>query len=279
MIILNLQHPPPLISWGTPHSSQSKNRVIAFTTPQNYASRLSDLIHLKGWTPLWCPTVIVEPTPQTISSIRSHISPNPNPLLEDFSAIAFTSRTGISAFSEALSSIGTYPLTPTGEILVISALGKDLELLDESFISRICENPGRIRVVAPRIATPTGLVEALGDGEGKKKVLCPVPLVVGLEEPPVVPAFLKDLAKKGWVPVRVNATGEVEGLLKSLKEYGLDWETVRRMCPGLVVAAHGPVTASGAERLGVGIDVVSSRFDSFDGVVHALAHQWECLDS
>nr|GMD55675.1 Uroporphyrinogen III synthase UROS/HEM4 [Ipomoea batatas] len=279
MIILNLQHPPPLISWGTPHSSQSKNRVIAFTTPQNYASRLSDLIHLKGWTPLWCPTVIVEPTPQTISSIRSHISPNPNPLLEDFSAIAFTSRTGISAFSEALSSIGTYPLTPTGEILVISALGKDLELLDESFISRICENPERIRVVAPRIATPTGLVEALGDGEGKKKVLCPVPLVVGLEEPPVVPAFLKDLAKKGWVPVRVNATGEVEGLLKSLKEYGLDWETVRRMCPGLVVAAHGPVTASGAERLGVGIDVVSSRFDSFDGVVHALAHQWECLDS
>ncbi|XP_019190322.1 PREDICTED: uncharacterized protein LOC109184739 [Ipomoea nil] len=310
MIILNLQHPPPLISWGTPNSPQSKNRVIAFTTPQNYAARLSDLIHLKGWTPLWCPTVIVQTTPQTISSIHSHISPNPNPLLEHFSAIAFTSRTGISAFSEALSSIGTYPLSPTGEILVISALGKDLELLDDSFISRICENPERIRVVEPRIATPTGLVEALGDGEGRKKVLCPVPSVIGLEEPPVVPAFLRDLAKKGWVPVRVNAyetrwggpacaaevvrrsgeecgidamvfssTGEVEGLLKSLREYGLDWETVRRMCPGLVVAAHGPVTASGAERLGVGIDVVSSRFDSFDGVVHALAHQWECLDS
>lgn len=167
--------------------------------------------------------------------------------------------------------------------------------------------------MVPPIATPTGLVEALGDGEGHKKVLCPVPLVVGLEEPPVVPKFLQDLGKKGWIPVRVNAyetrwggaecaaevvrrsaeecgidaivfssTGEVEGLLKSLKEYGLDWQTVRRMCPGLVVAAHGPVTASGAERLGVGVDVVSSRFDSFDGVVDALAHQWEsweCLDS
>uniref|UniRef100_A0A803NCD8 Tetrapyrrole biosynthesis uroporphyrinogen III synthase domain-containing protein n=3 Tax=Chenopodium quinoa TaxID=63459 RepID=A0A803NCD8_CHEQI len=79
----------------------------------------------------------------------------------------------------------------------------------------------------------------------------------------------------GWVPSRVNAyetrwagpkcveklvevdeldglvftsTAEVEGLLKSLSEYGLDWEGVRKRWPGLVVAAHGPVTASGAER-------------------------------
>jgi len=37
-----------------------------------------------------------------------------------------------------------------------------------------------------------------------------------------------------------------------------------------VVAAHRPVTAAGAERLGVKVDVVSSRFDSFEGVVDAL---------
>ncbi|KAL0286913.1 UNVERIFIED_CONTAM: hypothetical protein Sangu_2714800 [Sesamum angustifolium] len=143
-------------------------------------------------------------------------------------------------------------------------------------------------------------------GRGKK-VLCPAPLVIGLEEPPVVPKFLADLGRKGWVPVRVNAyetrwrsgvaelvemmeeecgvdaivftsTAEVEGLLKSLGEVGLDWEMVRRMCPRMVVAAHGPVTAAGAEKLGVGIDVVSSRFDSFEGVVDALEYRWNSYE-
>jgi len=39
----------------------------------------------------------------------------------------------------------------------------------------------------------------------------------------------------------------------------------------MVVAAHGPVTANGARRLGVEVDVVSARFSSFHGVVVALA--------
>lgn len=122
-----------------------------------------------------------------------------------------------------------------------------------------------------------------------------------LQEPPVVPNFLRDLGSKGWVTVRVNAyetrwagpkcaekllevgdldglvltsTAEVEGLLKSLREYGLDWEEIRKRWPGLVVAAHGPVTASGAERLGVRVDVVSSKFSSFEGVVEALDYIW-----
>ena len=131
-------------------------------------------------------------------------------------------------------------------------------------------------------------------------MLCPVPLVVGLEEPPVVPAFLQELRDFGWAPARVEAyetrwagprcaegivkgsedegidavvftsSAEVEGLLKSLREFGLNFEEVRRRCPGLVVAAHGPVTAAGAERLGVKVDVVSSKFGSFDGIIDVL---------
>ncbi|KAB2618829.1 hypothetical protein D8674_014698 [Pyrus ussuriensis x Pyrus communis] len=103
-----------------------------------------------------------------------------------------------------------------------------------------------------------------------------------------------------WVPVRVNAyetrwagpgcaekvvekiedgaldaivftsTAEVEGLLKSFKEFGLDWETAKRTCPKMLVAAHGPITAAGAQMLGVGVDLVSSQFGSFQGVVDAL---------
>lgn len=41
-----------------------------------------------------------------------------------------------------------------------------------------------------------------------------------------------------------------------------------------MVAAHGLITASGAERLGIIIDVVSCRFHNFDGIVDALALRW-----
>ncbi|KAI3668926.1 hypothetical protein L6452_40143 [Arctium lappa] len=274
------------------------SRLIAFTTPENYASRLSHRIHLKGWTPLWCPTVAVEPTTQTKSSLLHYLSP-PTPLLHQFSALAFTSRSGISAFSDALSDLNSPPLPPSGEPFTICALGKDADLIDNSFVAKICDNTRRIKILVPEIATPASLAAALGWGRGRR-VLCPVPLVVGLEEPRVVPDFLRDLGSRGWGPVRVNAyetrwmgaecagamlrrggavvdaivftsTGEVEGMLKSLREMGLDWESVKRENPGLVTAAHGPVTAAGAESLGVVVEVVSRRFDSFDGVVDALA--------
>ncbi|KAI5683877.1 hypothetical protein M9H77_05105 [Catharanthus roseus] len=303
MVALNLQN-PQMNNAAVPGIS-SRSRLIAFTTPHNYAGRLSQVIKLHGWSPLSCPSIIVEITPQTISSIQNYLlTPNSHPgksFLEDFSALAFTSRTGITAFSEALTPIEKPPLDPKGENpFTISALGKDSELLDESFLVKICENPSRIKVLIPQIATPKGLVDSLGLGQGRK-VLCPVPLVLGLEEPPVVPDFLNDLAKKGWIPVRVNAyktrwagpkcaevvknrgnldaivftsTGEVEGFLKSLKELGLNWEMMRKRFPRMVVAAHGPVTACGAEKLGVEIDVVSSKFDSFDGVIDALDYRW-----
>ncbi|CAH1433346.1 unnamed protein product [Lactuca virosa] len=280
----------------------NNRRLIAFTTPENYAVRLSHLIHLKGWTSLWCPTIAVEPTTNTKSSILQYLSP-PTPLINQFSALAFTSRSGISAFSDALSELTSTPLSPSGEDFTVCALGKDSELIDNSFVGKICNNSERIKLLVPEISTPAGLVESLGYGSGRR-VLCPVPLVVGLEEPPVVPNFLRDLDIKGWVAVRVNAyetrwmgpecaaelvkrdggcgvdaivftsTGEVEGMLKSLRAMGLDWEAVMRVNPGMVVAAHGPVTAAGAKSLGVDVNVVSSRFGSFDGVVDALALLW-----
>ncbi|KAK7411627.1 hypothetical protein VNO78_03062 [Psophocarpus tetragonolobus] len=65
-------------------------------------------------------------------------------------------------------------------------------------------------------------------------------------------------------------SAEVEGLLKSLREFGLGFGDLRKRCPGLVVAAHGPVTVVGEKRLEVKVDVVSSKFGSFDGDVDAL---------
>ncbi|CAB4319091.1 unnamed protein product [Prunus armeniaca] len=271
--------------------------TVAFTTPPNYAARLAHLLALKGFNPISSPTLIVQPTPSTISALKPYLLPPPS--LDLFSAIAFPSRTAITALSAAAADINHPLLSPYGDAFIIAALGKDAELMDANFVHKLCSNPNRVRILVPPTATPSGLVEALGDGRNRR-VLCPVPVVVGLVEPPVVPDFLRDLEAKRWVPVRVNAyetrwagpgcakqvverieegaldamvftsTAEVEGLLKSFKEFGLDWEIAKKRCPKMLVAAHGPITAAGAHRLGVRVDLASSQFDSFQGVVDAL---------
>nr|POE95932.1 hypothetical protein CFP56_55523 [Quercus suber] len=282
MTMQNPTYPfPGPLSPTTAATTTRSNPNVAFTTPPNYAARLSNLLTLKGFNPLWCPTLVTHPTPH---SLKPYLSPPPT--LESFSAIAFTSRAAITSLSTATADFAEPLLSPHGQTFILAALGKDSELIVQDFIAKFCQNPNRIRVLVPPIATPSGLVHALGLGLGRR-VLCLVPTVVGLDEPAVVPNFVKELEEKGWDPVRVSAyetrwkgrecgkelvekcergelgavvftsTAEVDGLLKSLREMvGWDWETVRKTCPDLVVAAHGPVTAAGAESLGVKVDLV-----------------------
>jgi len=243
------------------------------------------------------PTIAVHP--HDPDRLRPFLLPG---ALDPFAALAFTSRSGISAFARALSSSSHHPLADASALpFTVAALGSDADLLDHAFLSRLCGAAAgtRVSVLVPDVPTPAGLVEALGRGSGRR-VLCPVPDVVGLREPPVVPDFLAGLEAAGWVAVRAPAyttcwagprcaealvdpdaapldavvftsTAEVEGLLKGLESAGWTWARLTARCPGMVVAAHGPVTAGGARSLGVEVDVVSARFSSFHGVVDALA--------
>ncbi|KAJ1436956.1 Tetrapyrrole biosynthesis, uroporphyrinogen III synthase [Sesbania bispinosa] len=210
-----------------------QNPTVAFTTPPNYAARLSHILSLNAFKPLWCPTLIIQPTPFTLTP---YLSPHS---LDPFSAIAFTSRTAIQAFLQATDHLPQPPLSPSGPTFTVAALGKDSELLDRNFLSRICASPER--AYETRWAGPK----------------CAEGIVKASEE-------------KGLDAVVFTSSAEVDGLLKSLREFGLGFGDLRRRCPRMVVAAHGPVTAAGAERLGVEVDVVSSKFDSFDGVVDVL---------
>ncbi|KAJ7546837.1 hypothetical protein O6H91_08G056400 [Diphasiastrum complanatum] len=278
--------------------------VVGFTTPAHYAASLRDGLEMVGARPLWCPTIVVESTLETQAEVGASIWGSDSSTsaaagisaLDRHKGVAFTSRAGIRAFAEALKGRGN-PLGDAGGAFLLGALGKDAELLHELGLLR---SNSRARVVVPTVASPDALIEAFGEGKGQS-LLCPVPLVIGLEEPPVVPNFLQGLRSKGWNAVRVNAyvtkwlgeqcaeplfnsskcldgfrnvdaliftsTAELEGLVKSLRALGQDMSFLRRQC---VLAAHGPVTAKGAARLGVEVDVVGEQFQSFQGIIDAL---------
>lgn len=139
----------------------STTPTVAFTTPPIYAGRLAHLLTVKGFNPLSSPTLIVQYTPSTTSALKPYLSP---PSLDLFSAIAFPSRTAIAAFSAAADDIAPPLLSADGEAFTVAALGKDSELIDDNFVRKLCQDRRRVRILIPPIATPTGLVQSLGDG-------------------------------------------------------------------------------------------------------------------
>eukprot|EP00250_Pteridium_aquilinum_P027080 c34154_g1_i1 orf=86-985(+) len=285
----------------TPNRLRLEGKTVGFTSPSLYASRLQHLLQQEGAFPRSCPSISVESTPQTRESVRNCLCRRPPPSSTPFSAIAFTSRTGIRAVAEVLQeNLGDGDRNPLashlfGDGFFVAALGRDAELLQELDI--FGESRDHVRVMVPSIATPQAMVEELGDGHGRR-ILCPVPIVEGLEEPLVVPDFPKALAASGWIPYRLNAystkwagaecaspllplqkldalvftsTAEVEGLLKSLKAQGI---TAIGNGGKPIIAAHGPVTSAGAVRWGVHVNLVSKDFHSFNGIIDALDHYW-----
>ncbi|CAK9225204.1 unnamed protein product [Sphagnum troendelagicum] len=307
--------------------SSLEGRVVAFTTPQQYAGRFAAALRKEGGSPLWCPTIITETGADTRWELESKLFGKGDRSedlccsqgLDSYGGIAFTSRAGIYAFAEAIAGQSSI-LREDGEPFLVAALGRDAELLEELDLLRA---NSRVRYIVPSVASPQALVDELGEGKGRR-LLCPVPLVIDLEEPPVVPNFLRGLEKAGWVPVRLNAyitrwagkecaqpllqraqrqstceknstklqersdgardgvdalvftsTAEVEGLIKSLDALvGSGIEYLKRSRREFVVAVHGPVTAEGGARLGIEVDIVGEKFQSFGGVVDSLARHF-----
>ncbi|GLJ36297.1 hypothetical protein SUGI_0728740 [Cryptomeria japonica] len=161
------------------------------------------------------------------------------------------------------------PLNKKGDPFFVGALGKNAQLLKD--LKFCIENP-RVKTLVPTIAIPKGLVDELGDGH-VRKILCPLPLVLGLDKPSVVPNFLMALQAKGWDAVRLNAY-----VTRTFCSLGVDWNMFKSRHPMLLVAAHGPLTSSGAQRIGVQIDVVSKQFHSFAGVIDALVLSWRSMN-
>ncbi|MDZ8050079.1 MAG: uroporphyrinogen-III synthase [Aulosira sp. ZfuVER01] len=258
---------------------------ILVTAPRTYASRLSEEIIIKGGLPLLMPTI--ETTLLTDYAELDIVLKQIN----KFDWIAFTSRNGITAFFQRLNVLGI----PTSalENCQLCAIGKDAELL-----LSLC---GRVNLI-PKESSPAGIVAELSQipDISQKKVLVPVPLVVGIPEPNVVPDFIAGLQRLGIQVTRVptyttccvdkeiyavelellrqgmidviafSSTAEVESFLTML-ESNSDYQHC-------IVACFGPYTATNAQKLGVNVSIVSNNYSSFAGFANAIAqffHQYE----
>ena len=249
---------------------------ILFTTPRNYAAKLSRLLVLRGALPVWMPTIVIE------SMQDYHEFDQAIKNLSDYNWIAFTSRNGIEAFFDRLEALsldrGVLKNTK------LCALGNDAKALQEKGVT--------VNLVPP-VATTRGIVEELEKRDVKSgRILLPVPEVVGMEEPRVIPDLVGWLSGIGMEVHRVPAyttsrnseglsaeaqmlldgiidmiaftsAAEIESLLLLLGEK-------RDVLQQTLIACYGPVTAGGATERGVPPTIVSKDFSALEGFIEAM---------
>jgi len=278
----------PLLAYSDPaplHETALLNRAdlplygktVLYTTPRNYAGRLGQLLIERGARPVWMPTIYIEQVPD--HSIFDEVLLN----RADYDWIAFTSRNGIDAFLNRMQALGLTPADVAG--LKTAAIGNDATLLEQAGITP---------ALVPPVPSPIGMVNELKRrGHTSGIVLVPAPDVIGMEEPAVVPDFIRDLEAIGLktrrVPAYVTARetelldrgtqmllageidliaftsrGEIESLLLHLGDQrdALNEKTV--------LACFGPITSEGAELRKLRVDVVAEDYSRFEGFVAAM---------
>ncbi|MEH2180958.1 uroporphyrinogen-III synthase [Nostoc sp.] len=251
---------------------------ILVTAPRNYAYRLSEQIIKKGALPVFMPTIetCYLSNYTHLDAALAHIN--------EFDWILFTSRNGIAAFFHRINDLNI-PISVVQKCQ-LCALGKDAESL-LSFSDKVD--------LIPIESSPAGIVAELAKFPQihEKKVLIPVPEVVGLPEPDVVPNLITDLQQLGIQVTRVP-TYITQGLDKSI--YGIELNLIRQAIIDViafsstvevesfltmvnsqsdyehcVIACFGPYTTANAQKLGMTVSIVSRDYSSFEGFAEAIA--------
>lgn len=270
---------------------------ILFTSPLQYADRVSASIQRLGGRPVWLPgieithlacddaldnmTVMME----DLLHCDYLILPSKNAIL---SLLHHWSKGNQQMVIDRLNSIDAE----------VWAMGADADFLKEL---------GVHRVMKPNVSSTQGIVESI---KGKKsasdagKALCIVPHVVApLVEPDVVPNFFANLESIGLDPIRVPgyetrigpdsqySSAEIDmltsGQIKAIaftstaESQGLSQivgrETLLQCIQehDILLAAHGPTTARGVEKtLHIAdIDCISKDSSTFDGLAEAMAEK------
>jgi uroporphyrinogen-III synthase len=251
---------------------------IVVTAPRSYAVRLSEQLLHQGALVIFMPTIetcSLENFVQLDTVLRN---------IETFDWIAFTSRNGIDAFFQRLKDLGLDCRVLKNCRLI--AIGNDAE--------RLAAFEVKVDLV-PQKSSPEGIIAELAkiSGIGGKKVLVPVPEVVGVPQPDVIPNFVTglknlgmnttcvpvyrtqcldkklygvelDLIRQGKIDViAFSSTAEVAGFLQMV--------TSKADYQHCVIACFGPYTAVNAKKLGVNVAIVAKDYSSFAGFAKAIA--------
>ncbi len=258
------------------HDLPLHGKTILFTLPRNYAGRLGRLMIEHGARPVWMPTIVIEP----MADYREFDRALRN--RDEYEWIAFTSRNGIEAFFSRMDALGLEPADFAN--VKIAAIGND---------GRALEQGGIKPDLVPSVPSPQGIADELAERGSRGTVLVPVPDVIGMEEPRVVPDFIAALEEVGLTTRRVPAyvtakateglsvgtvmlregeidmiafasRGEVESLLLHLGDE-------RSILDGnAAVACFGPITAAGARKRNIRVDVVATDYSRFEGFIEAM---------
>ncbi|KAJ8902883.1 hypothetical protein NDN08_006203 [Rhodosorus marinus] len=273
--------------------STLNGKRVAFTTQPGYATRFSALITEAGARPVWCPTV------QTKHFIRDEDFSELDKavlLLGEYDIVIFTSRNSIDAFYQRLLKWGE----GDPEIAQLALLNSKVKLAvigrDAYVLKRIL---GRSPDIAPIDPSLPGLVHHLSGTSSLigNRILCLIPKVTGLTEPASLRDFAMALEHGGASVEIVNAcktvatkpeetelerkqivSGNVDVLaMTSFEEAEAFGKLVNPddLPAKLILAALGPDAEFGARCAGFEVNVVSSYYSEFEGLIQRIGMEME----
>lgn len=254
---------------------------LLLTSPAGYAQRLTTAFKEEDADQFF--------VPESIPMIRTTIATDDAAFvsflheLATYDYIAFSSRKAIEAFAVGLQQEGI-PLPAT---VRLCAIGKDNEMLREA----LHVEPAFIAAEP----SPMGIVRHLESLSltGAPRIAVLAPQVIGMEEPSIVPDFIRGLAQIGMRPIRINAYHTQAAAREVLADTaskimnnayesviftsGTEIKVFLQMIPEnvslsaffqhLTVICYGPYTARCASEYGVKVDFTSPSFGSFQELV------------
>lgn len=270
---------------------------ILFTSPLQYADRVSASIQRLGGRPVWLPGI--EITHLACDDALDHMTV----MMEDLLHCDYLILPSKNAILSLL-----HHWSKGNQQMVIDRLNSiDAEVWAMGADADFLKELGVHRVMKPNVSSTQGIVESI---KGTKKAsdagkaLCIVPHVVApLVEPDVVPNFFANLESIGLDPIRVPgyetrigpdsqySSAEIDmltsGHIKAIaftstaESQGLSQivgrETLLQCIHehDILLAAHGPTTARGVEKtLHIAdIDCISKDSSTFDGLAEAMAEK------
>jgi uroporphyrinogen-III synthase len=263
---------------------------VMFTTPRQYAGKLSSCVVEAGGRPVWMPTARYLPLPETgVLSAQLDVA-----LLElhAFDVIGFASRYAVHGFWERLTTLYGGEL---GACRVISeARVKFAAVPSLSKLLRDKLSAFKDRII-PAYDDAQDLSEVLSATSSGAAVLCLAPAFEDFEEPKALEHMLNKLTFRGLDVTRAPAYQiragdetlykqelqllrdreiDVLGLTSALEVQGLyhmlgnSWD---QLPEGLSVVGNGRETATAAAALGLDVLVLGSKNLSGEEMVCALA--------